>query len=209
MNRRNVDITSSLSLLIAPLVALAYLYIIGYASALGAPRLDSVASLLAADLFEIQSSYPIVATLVTALFLVMGAVLNVMVTARYSLFGTASQLPMALYAIFVSGFTISSMTLSASIAALVGVFALRDLFRSYGNSARTSKLFTATLWMGLLPLLYPTTIVLWLGAFAMLLLFVKSLREGAVVAIGLASPILTYTYVKWLMGGDLDRKSVV
>lgn len=204
MNRKNIDLTSSASLIFAPILMVAHLYFMGPMSPIEMQQSDVVTSVLAKDLITFQQYSPIIAMIITTLLITLGAMLNVMVTTRYDLFGTASQLPLFLYVCFVVGFASSQDMLSPAIAACVGIFSLRDFFRTYESTSRTSKLFTGCFWMGILPMLYPATITLWVAAFIFMIIFVRSLREIAVVICGLALPFSLYTYAKWLLGTELE-----
>ncbi len=206
MNRKIVDFAATASLIFAPILILAYVYLLGPISAIGSP-MEVVPSLLSSDIISLQNCYPIISTVVAAAIIIYGAMLNVAITTRYNLFGTASRLPIVLYVVLIVGFSTSSNILSPAIAGCVGTFALLDFFRAYENSGRTSKLFTGCFWLGVLPLLYPTAIVLWVVAFALLILFVRSLRDIAVVIVGLILPIAATIYVRWLFGADIKIES--
>lgn len=160
-------------------------------------------SILSQYTLPLLQSAPLITAILTAAILTCGAVLNVMLTTRYNLFVKETQIPLLLYVCFVVGFTASSDMLSAAIAACVGIFSLRDFFRTYESSGRTSKLFSACFWMGILPMIYPSTIVLWIAAFCFFVLFVRSFYELGVVIFGLLLPLCIYLYVSWLFGADM------
>ncbi len=204
MKRENIGILSSASLLFAAILVLAYIYIYGVFSPVDVVHPVGVSSIVSGDLRLLQSEYPILSTLLSLVILVVGGVLNLSVSTRYSFFGKASQIPLFFYVCYVVGFATSNDILSAPLAAFFGVCSLRDFYRAYHSSLFTSKLFTASFWMGFLPMLYPSTIVLWFAAFLFLILFVRSLRETIVVFVGLILPLVSFIYVKWLFGESID-----
>ncbi len=203
MNRRNIESSSTISLIFAPILLVIYIYFTGEFSPININPSPAVNSLLAPYILEFQHFAPILSTTLAALLIAIGAAINVMLIAHYNLFGTSSQLPLLLYVCFVAGFTTSPDMLTSAIAALIGVLSLRDFFRTYERSSRTSRLFTACFWMGILPMLYPSTIILWLAIFVLLILFVRSVSDVFVVLSGILLPIILYIYVWWLFGVDI------
>ncbi len=203
MNNKNIERTSNISLIFTPILILTYTYCIGvmkYGDKISTSPIDSI---LSQYTLALHQSAPFLTAIIAAAILTCGAVLNVMLTTRYNLFMKETQIPLLLYVCFVVGFTASSDMLSAAIASCVGIFSLRDFFRTYENSGRTSKLFTACFWMGILPMIYPSTIVLWIAAFCFFILFVRSFYELSVVILGLLLPIFTFVYIGWLFGADI------
>lgn len=208
MKRKNIGILSSASLFFATVLALVYVYMYGVFSPVSINYSPGVNSITSDLLVGLQSQFPVMSTLLSLVILTIGAMLNLSVPTRYNLFGRASQIPIFLYVCFVVGFSTSSDTFSAPLAASLGVCSLRDFYRAYQSSSFTSKLFTAAFWMGFLPMIYPSTIVLWIAAFVFMILFVRSLREVAVVVVGLILPCAIFIYVRWLFGHDFDVQIV-
>lgn len=202
MKRENIGIISSASLLFAALLIVAYIYVYGALSPVQSYPTVGVESLLSGGLRWIQLQAPIFSTLLSLATIVIGAMLNVSVPTRFNLFGRASQIPIFIYISVIVGFSSSGDILSAPFAALCGVCSLRDFYRAYNSSSYTSKLFLATIWMGVLPLLYPAAIVLWVAAFIFMVMFVRTLREILVVCMGLMLPLFSYVYVSWLLGAN-------
>lgn len=204
MKRKNIGILSSASLLFAAVLAVVYIYIYGAFSPVESITPSIVHSILSDDLIWLQSEFPIPTTISALAILIIGAMLSLSVPTRYNLFGRASQIPIFLYVCAITGFAATDNILSAPLAALFGTCSLRDFYRAYQSSAFTSKLFTAAFWMGFLPMFYPSTIVLWIGAFVFMIIFVRSLREILVVIVGLVLPIATLIYVRWMFGCDIN-----
>lgn len=202
MNRKIIDRIASASIPIAIAILSAYIYFVTTLSNNTEMSSHAVESLLSPHLATFQDLFPINSIIVSILFFITGAMLNVMLATRYNLFTTSTQLPLLFYICFVVGFSTSSDTLASALAACLMTLSMRDLFRTYESNGRTSKLFSGCFWMGLLPLIYPATITLWIAPFLFLILFVKSLREISVVICGLILPLAIYTYLQWLWGGE-------
>lgn len=202
MNRKIIDLLASASIPVAMAILATYIYSVTSLNNVAEVNSHVVTSLLSSHFAPFQEQYPLISIAIAVTFFVIGAMLNVMTATRYNLFGTDSQLPLLLYVCFVVGFCTTTDIITPSIIACLGALSLRDLFRTYDNNGRTSKLLSGSFWIGVLPLIYPATIMLWIAPFIFLILFVKSLREIGVVVTGLLLPLALYAYVFWILGGE-------
>ncbi len=201
MNRKIIDHITVASIPIAITILAAYIYFVSVLSDHPVLCPNAIrSSLLAPYIIDFQELFPVLSIVLSIVFFGLGALLTIMMITRYNLLGESSQLPILFYVCFCIGFATSPDLLAPVFAACIMALSMRDLFRTYDNNGSTSKLLSGCFWMGILPLIYPSTIVLWLAPFIFLIFFVKSLREIGVVFVGLLIPIFIYSYIQWLMG---------
>ena len=106
----------------------------------------------------------------------------------------------------VKKYILMSFIVSGAIAGLGGSAELLGtqfrLINGFGNGYGFDAIFRASLYLGLLPLVYAPATPLVLILPLAILLFKRTFREAVVAAAGLILPLLTACYVSWGMGDE-------
>jgi len=121
---------------------------------------------------------------------------------RYNLYGVSTCLPIPLYAVVACGIFSGGNYLTAFAASMLLALAAKNYCRSYCNGYGFDAIFRASLYLGLLPLVYAPATPLVLILPLAILLFKRTFREAVVAAAGLILPLLTACYVSWGMGDE-------
>ena len=119
-----------------------------------------------------------------------------------SLYGVSTCLPIPLYAVVACGIFSGGNYLTAFAASMLLALAAKNYCRSYCNGYGFDAIFRASLYLGLLPLVYAPATPLVLILPLAILLFRRTFREVVVAAAGLILPVLTACYVSWGAGEE-------
>ncbi|MBE6196537.1 MAG: hypothetical protein E7137_05520 [Rikenellaceae bacterium] len=120
---------------------------------------------------------------------------------RHNLYAGNTLLAVPLYAITACGIFLSDNFLTGALLALLLTRAMRNLCVSYRNGYTFSSLFRGSLYLGLLPALYPPALPLVLLAPLAIILFKRTLRETIVTLTGLLLPLGALCYLHWAFTG--------
>ena len=158
--------------------------------------------LLGGALTRFQAAYPVWARLAAGFMILFTGMCTGRIAIRYNLYGVSTCLPIPLYAVVACGIFSGGNYLTAFAASMLLALAAKNYCRSYCNGYGFDAIFRASLYLGLLPLVYapatPPVLILPLA----ILLFKRTFREAVVAAAGLILPLLTACYVSWGMGDE-------
>ena len=143
--------------------------------------------LLGGALARFQAAYPVWARLAAGFMILFTGMCTGRIAIRYNLYGVSTCLPIPLYAVVACGIVSGGNYLTAFAASML--LALDAIFR-------------ASLYLGLLPLVYAPATPLVLILPLAILLFRRTFREVVVAAAGLILPVLTACYVSWGAGEE-------
>lgn len=158
--------------------------------------------LLGGLLAQFQAAYPAGARFAAGFLLLFTGMCAGRLTARYNLYTVGTCLPIPLYAIIACGILIGPDYLAGFAASMLLVLATKNYCRSFCNGYGFDAIFRASLYLGLLPLVYAPALPLLLILPLAVLLFRRTLREAVVAVAGLLLPTLTACYVYWGMGDE-------
>ncbi len=158
----------------------------------------AILSLCANIFFGSGGRIAIVPLALTVVLMLLLVVILTRMTITYNIFGIATYLPSILVLLSVAALTDPSSYLSSVVAALITLLAIRNMNEAFSLVATTSKIFSAAIWIGILPIIFPSAIVMLLALLATLILFERDLREYAVALIGVLIPAAVVVYTLWL-----------
>lgn len=158
--------------------------------------------LLGGALTRFQAAYPVWARLAAGFMILFTGMCTGRIAIRYNLYGVSTCLPIPLYAVVACGIFSGGNYLTAFAASMLLALAAKNYCRSYCNGYGFDAIFRASLYLGLLPLVYAPATPLVLILPLAILLFKRTFREAVVAAAGLILPLLTACYVSWDMGDE-------
>ena len=158
--------------------------------------------LLGGALTRFQAAYPVWARLAAGFMILFTGMCTGRIAIRYNLYGVSTCLPIPLYAVVACGIFSGGNYLTAFAASMLLALAAKNYCRSYCNGYGFDAIFRASLYLGLLPLVYAPATPLVLILPLAILLFKRTFREAVVAAAGLILPPLTACYVSWGMGDE-------
>ena len=158
--------------------------------------------LLGGALTRFQAAYPVWARLAAGFMILFTGMCTGRIAIRYNLYGVSTCLPIPLYAVVACGIFSGGNYLTAFAASMLLALAAKNYCRSYCNGYGFDAIFRASLYLGLLPLVYAPATPLVLILPLAILLFKRTFREAVVAAAGLILLHLTACYVSWGMGDE-------
>ena len=158
--------------------------------------------LLGGALARFQAAYPVWARLAAGFMILFTGMCTGRIAIRYNLYGVSTCLPIPLYAVVACGIVSGGNYLTAFAASTLLALAAKNYCRSYCNGYGFDAIFRASLYLGLLPLVYAPATPLVLILPLAILLFRRTFREVVVAAAGLILPVLTACYVSWGAGEE-------
>lgn len=165
----------------------------------GAPE---ATPLLGGALVRFQAAYPTWARLAAGFMILFSGMCTGRIAIRYNLYGVSTCLPIPLYAVIACGIFSGGNYLTAFAASMLLALATKNYCRSYCNGYGFDAIFRASLYLGLLPLVYAPATPLALILPLAILLFRRTFREVVVAVAGLILPILAACYVSWGAGEE-------
>ncbi len=186
-----------LSVILTTIVLLsAYTIALGFAPL----ELSSMPSSLGAGIDAFELSSPVwshVFIWTGVLYISIGLAQN---ASRFNIYGTPTPLPMELYVLLLMIF--GGLSLRMLIVSLLIYTSLRRFYSSYRAANSAGILCSAAVYLGVVPLLSPPTIILWLCVVPVMILFDRSIHEMIVTFVSLLIPLFSYLYIIWFMGGS-------
>lgn len=158
--------------------------------------------LLGGALARFQAAYPVWARLAAGFMILFTGMCTGRIAIRYNLYGVSTCLPIPLYAVVACGIVSGGNYLTAFAASMLLALAAKNYCRSYCNGYGFDAIFRASLYLGLLPLVYAPATPLVLILPLAILLFRRTFREVVAAAAGLILPVLTACYVSWGAGEE-------
>ena len=107
-----------------------------------------------------------------------------------------------LYAIVACGIATGGNYLAGFAASMLLALATKNYCRAFCNGYGFDAIFRASLYLGLMPLVYAPGLPMLLLLPLAVLLFRRTLREVAVATAGLLLPVFTACYVSWGTGAE-------
>lgn len=158
--------------------------------------------LLGGLLTRFQIAYPVWARLMAGYLILFTGMCTGRIAIRYNLYGVSTCLPIPFYAIIACGIFSGGSYLAGFTASMLLALAVKNYCRSFCNGYGFDAIFRASLYLGLLPLVYAPATPLALILPLAILLFRRTFREVVVAMAGLTLPLLTACYVSWGAGGE-------
>lgn len=193
------NIWSIVSLVVSPIVIVLYMFIV---NPLASDITTVTYSPIGCYLSQMQVAMPIWSTVISISLLIAGGFISMGLTTRYSIYHTASVLPLMLFICFTLALGTTQQLLLSVVISMLMLAAMAELFRAAKGVSRTSRIFSSSILFGALPLLIPTAVTLWALYFGALILYYRPKRELIVMLLGLMLPSLTFCYVRWIGGVD-------
>lgn len=155
-----------------------------------------------------QAAHPHISSWISGLvMLYTGATLG-RLTVRYNLYGTGTCLSIALYGFAMVGTMQSGAYLTATLCSMLLSLALKNFCLSYRNGFGFDRIFRGALYLSLLILIEPASVVLLLFLLTVSSRFHRTTREMLVALAGLLFPIATLCYLNWALGGAFQAPLV-
>ena len=142
--------------------------------------------LLGGQLARFQAAYPVWSKFAAGFMLLFTGMCAGRITIRYNLYTVGTCLPIPLYAIVACGIATGGNYLAGFAASMLLSLATKNYCRAFCNGYGFDAIFRASLYLGLMPLIYaPALPLLLLLPLAVLLL-----------------PVFTACYVSWGTGAE-------
>lgn len=184
------------------LVIVAVAFVRAGATAFGAEAIPDTAAFLGRHVAAFQAAFPSLgAVMAAAAFFVSGWWLGQVVRVR-ELYFVRTTVTIPFYGFVACGIFISHDSLTAALASMLLVVAMRSFYSSFRDGYGFSPLFFASFSLGAIPLLYAPALPLAALMPLAVLLFKRSAREALVAAVGLLLPAAAACYVTWGLGGE-------
>ena len=158
--------------------------------------------LLGGQLARFQAAYPVWSKFAAGFMLLFTGMCAGRITIRYNLYTVGTCLPIPLYAIVACGIATGGNYLAGFAASMLLALATKNYCRAFCNGYGFDAIFRASLYLGLMPLVYAPGLPMLLLLPLAVLLFRRTLREVAVATAGLLLPVFTACYVSWGMGDE-------
>ena len=127
---------------------------------------------------------------------------------KIGLFGGFSALPVSIFGFFACGVLVSPNMVTAAATALVLSFGILFLLRSIQTVGEKEALFTGALMLGVLPIIYPPTIVFALILPIVMITAPLNIRQTIIITTGYLLPVLGASYLNWYLGGEISGLAI-
>ncbi len=164
--------------------------------------------LLGGQLARFQAAYPVWSKFAAGFMLLFTGMCAGRITIRYNLYTVGTCLPIPLYAIVACGIATGGNYLAGFAASMLLALATKNYCRAFCNGYGFDAIFRASLYLGLMPLVYAPALPLLLLLPLAVLLFRRTFREVVVATAGLLLPIFTACYVSWGSGAEFTAPLV-
>lgn len=164
--------------------------------------------LLGGQLARFQAAYPVWSKFAAGFMLLFAGMCTGRISIRYNLYTVGTCLPIPLYAIVACGIATGGNYLAGFAASMLLALATKNYCRAFCNGYGFDAIFRASLYLGLMPLIYAPALPLLLLLPLAVLLFRRTFREVVVATAGLLLPIFTACYVSWGSGAEFTAPLV-
>lgn len=158
--------------------------------------------LLGGQLARFQAAYPVWSKFAAGFMLLFAGMCTGRISIRYNLYTVGTCLPIPLYAIVACGIATGGNYLAGFAASMLLALATKNYCRAFCNGYGFDAIFRASLYLGLMPLIYAPALPLLLLLPLAVLLFRRTFREVVVATAGLLLPVFTACYVSWGSGAE-------
>lgn len=141
--------------------------------------------LLGGQLARFQAAYPVWSKFAAGFMLLFTGMCAGRITIRYNLYTVGTCLPIPLYAIVACGIATGGNYLAGFAASMLLALATKNYCRAFCNGYGFDAIFRASLYLGLMPLVYAPALPLLLLLPLAVLLFRRTFREVVVATAGL------------------------
>lgn len=174
-----------------------------------APAVAPAATPLLGDLLtQFQTDHPAWAQLAAGIVLLITGMIVGRIAIRYNLYTVGTCLQIPLYGIVACGIFIGPRYLAGYLASMLLALATKNYCRAFRSGYSFDAIFRGSLYLGLLPLVYPPGAPLLLLLPLAVLIFHRTLREIAVAIAGASLPLLIACYLNWGIGGEFAAPAV-
>lgn len=123
-------------------------------------------------------------------------------TVRFSLYPSATVAAIALCSLVLLALLPCESMFNSLLVVFFTAKSLGRLLGCFGLNMRPSRLFASMFFLGVLPLLDSSLVVVAVVLPLLVILMRRTLRETVIVVFGVLTPLFTYCYVVWCLGGD-------
>lgn len=148
-----------------------------------------------------QAAHPSLARVLGAFLLFYAGILLGRATVRYALYAVHTYLTIPLFGILAATFTADGTFLVGCLACMLLILSMCNYYASFRNGAYAfDRIFRASLYLGVLPLLYTPALLLGLVVPVAFVVFKRSAREQLVAIAGYLLPLVAWSYLSWAAG---------
>lgn len=146
-----------------------------------------------------QTVFPTAARVISFILIILTGFNIGRLTIKYNLYVNNSNFALPIYGLFASGIVVFNNYLLAYIISYMLMLAIKAYFNGYKlTKYGFYHIFKGSLILGLMPYIYPSSIVLIMLLPLSILLFKRSLREFIVAVSGFILPSLLISYISWI-----------
>lgn len=150
-----------------------------------------------------QYNNPVWAHLISALLIVGGAIYTMRLTIKFNLFGSVIHIPSIIYLAMMVSLVTPSQIIIAPATSVLMLLSLRKIYDSYTSQLSSPKIFSGCFWIGVIPLIYPSTLPLALSFLPVMIVLERGGRELLLALWAIVTPTTIGLYVAWLFGYDI------
>lgn len=180
-------------------------------------------TMLSYNLIEIERAAPIFSMILYFLVNIAGALYVTYLTSRLSFYPVVTRYPIVIFCATSIGIScyepyklLSAVTLLVSLLAIGNMLSVNEertsgysqtSGASSATTSSTARIFGAIFYLGLLALLYPSAVVLWVVAPFLLFFYGREIPELLMLIVATLLPIALEWYARWVMGCPLGESA--
>ena len=169
---------------------------------------DNVAP-LQLPLYTFAANHNILAALIL-LPLFFTAVLRLSrATVRIALYPSATMAAIAIAAVVLFALTSGGESFTLIIIATLACTGFGRLLGCFGPAIRSQRLFSAMLYLGIMPLIESSLLAVVIALPLLLILIRRTFRESVIAIVGAALPLFAYSYIVWCTGGEFTATPIM
>ncbi|MFI3305613.1 MAG: hypothetical protein R3Y68_03760 [Rikenellaceae bacterium] len=153
-------------------------------------------------MLEWQSSHPTWALLLSMSLLLGGAIYTMRLTIKHNLFGAIIHIPSILYAALMIAIITPAQMILAPFAGVIMIMSLRKIYDAYTSDLSSPKIFSGCFWIGVIPLIYPSSLPLVALFLPVMVVLERGGRELLLAVWAIVTPATILLYAAWLFGVD-------
>ena len=162
----------------------------------------------AAELAESEFLPQLWQQILSALLLFVTAILVNRATVKAKILKSFSTLPVSLFGFTAVGILLSPNILTASTLALLTVIALIFLVRSLHSMHDKEFIFTGSLFLGILPIIYPPSALYVAALLIIIFIAPLSFRQIIIAVTGYLLPLAATSYTNWYLGNKFTDVAI-
>lgn len=156
--------------------------------------------IIGSSILDFQNNNPIWSSIISSILIILTGFGVGRLTVRYNLYVNSSSLAIPIYGVFACGIVMIDDYLIAYIISYLLMFAIKLYFLGYKlTKYGFDSIFKGSLILGLMPYIYPASILLILLIPISILQFRRSSKEFIVSVSGFILPSLLISYTSWML----------